>query len=202
MFPDWMDGRVALLLLALLILSPGHTKDPHHHTTDSDGTELPLHFDVPLPQECAVSGTGARRYNQGLCSRKSCRTPDGVCSLPSEQCCYEVGETAAVDFTCSNSRSPERGHMIITCTCQPCGQLKVEVSGEVVSSRGNEPLVLATVVAGGEVVTFTNQRGTFLFETLTPNINPDPDISRGQTSRFGAELNHPPISPAKNKGGP
>ena len=58
--------------------------------------------------------------------------------------------------------------MIITCTCQPCGQLKVEVSGEVVSSRGNEPLVLATVVAGGEVVTFTNQRGTFLFETLTP----------------------------------
>ena len=58
--------------------------------------------------------------------------------------------------------------MIITCRCQSCSQLKAEVSGEVVSSRGNEPLVLATVVAGGEVVTFTNQRGMFSFETLTP----------------------------------
>ena len=79
-----------------------------------------------------------------------------------------MGQTAGVDFTCSDSRSPDRGHVIVTCRCQPCSQLKVEVSGEVVSSQGNEPLVLATVLADGEVVTFTNQRGAFSFETLTP----------------------------------
>ena len=116
-----------------------------------------------------MARTGARKYNQGLCSRKPCRTHEGVCSRPQEHCCYEVGQTAAVEFTCSDSHSPERGHVIITCTCQPCSQLKVEVTGEVVSSHGNKPLVLATVSAGGEVVTFTNQQGTFSFETISPS---------------------------------
>lgn len=114
-----------------------------------------------------MSGTNARSYNQGLCSRRPCKTKTGECIL-SDQCCFEIGETSNVDFTCSDSISSHQGHVIVTCYCQPCSQLHAEVSGNVVSSRRNEPVVLATVLVGGEVVTFTNQEGAFSFETLTP----------------------------------
>ena len=137
------------------------------NVSDAEDAEFPLHFEVPLPQECAVTGTGARAYNQGLCSRRPCRTRDGACAV-TDRCCFEVGETAGVEFTCSDSRSPNRGHVIVTCRCQPCSQLHAEVTGEVVSSLGNEPVVLATVLAGGEVATFTDQHGSFSFETVTP----------------------------------
>ena len=133
-----------------------------------DYTEHPLHFEVPLPQECEVAGTGAHTYNQGLCSRRPCHTDSGACAI-SDVCCFEVSETAAVHFTCSDSHSPNQGHVIVTCRCQPCSQLRAEVSGEVVSSLGGDPVVLATILTGGEVVTFTDQTGSFSFETLTPS---------------------------------
>ena len=44
------------------------------------------------------------------------------------------------------------------------------MSGRVVSScHGNKPVVLAAILVGGEVVTFTDQGGAFSFETLTPS---------------------------------
>ena len=138
--------------------------------TGEEDTEQPLYFEVPLPHECVVTGTGAHTYNQGLCSRQPCRTKEGPCTV-SDVCCYEVGDMAAVDFTCSDSKSPEQGHVIVTCRCQPCSQLRAEVTGEVVSSLGNEPVVLATVLVAGEIATFTDQHGLFSFETLTPMSN-------------------------------
>ena len=130
--------------------------------------EMPLPFDVALPQECTVSATNADTYNQGLCSRRPCKTRDGECAL-SSQCCFEVGDTVNVEFTCSNNSQspPQQGHVIVTCTCQPCSQLHAEVSGKVTSSLQNKPVVLAAVLVGNEVVTFTDQNGAFSFETLT-----------------------------------
>ena len=86
----------------------------------------------------------------------------------SNQCCFGVGQTADVEFTCFNSLSPRHGHVIITCTCQPCTQLHAEVKGKVFSSLENKPVVLAAILVGNEVVTFTDQDGSFSFETLTP----------------------------------
>ena len=134
--------------------------------TDRD-TEIPQLFEVPLPHECTVSGTSAHTYNQGLCSRRPCRTRAGECSQ-SSQCCYEVGQMANVDFTCSDSSSPHHGHVIVMCQCQLCTQLHAEVRGQVLSSLNNEPVVLAAVLVGDDIATFTNQDGTFSFETITP----------------------------------
>ena len=130
------------------------------------GTEPPLLFDVPLPQECTVGGTQAHSYNQGLCSRKPCRTKEGECSV-SKQCCYEVGQTANVDFVCSDTSIPNRGHVIVMCHCQLCSQLHAQVRGKVFSSFQREPVILAAVVVGSEIATFTDQDGSFWFETLT-----------------------------------
>lgn len=132
-----------------------------------DGTELPLRFEVPLPHECTVSGTTTHTYNQGLCSRRPCRTKEGECS-ESNQCCFEVGQTANVDLTCSDTSSPNHGHVIVMCHCQPCSQLHAEVKGTVLSSFQEKPVVLAAVVVGSEIITFTDQDGSFSFKTLTP----------------------------------
>ena len=86
----------------------------------------------------------------------------------SKQCCFEVGQTANVEFTCSDSSSSHHGHVIVMCHCQPCSELHAEVRGKVLSSLRREPVVLAAVVIGSEIATFTDQDGSFSFETLTP----------------------------------
>ena len=126
-------------------------------------------FDVPLPQECTVAGTHTHTYNQGLCSRRPCHTGEGVCA-GSQQCCFEVGEMASVDLACSDSTS-HKGSVIVRCRCQPCSQLRAEIKGKVLSSLSHKPVVLAAVVVGNEIASFTDHEGSFTFEVVTTSSN-------------------------------
>ena len=74
---------------------------------------------------------------------------------------------ATVDFVCSDTSIPNRGHVIVMCHCQLCSQLHAQVRGKVFSSFQREPVILAAVVVGSEIATFTDQDGSFWFETLT-----------------------------------
>ena len=56
---------------------------------------------------------------------------------------------------------------MVTCECQPCNKLHAYTRGEVLSSLSRQPVVLAAVLLGTEVVTFTDQDGKFFFEVTT-----------------------------------
>ena len=132
-------------------------------------TEEPLPFEVPLPEECIVSGTeSSRTYNQGHCSRKPCQTKTGPCS-ESWQCCYEVGQTSKVGFSCSNSTTSLHGSTVVACWCQPCDKLQAEIRGRVLSSLDRKPIVLVAIMISDEIATFTDQNGRFFFQISTSN---------------------------------
>ncbi len=128
--------------------------------------EYPLPFEIPLPAECTVATTTTRTYNQGQCSRRPCQLSAGECR-ESWQCCYEVGQTATVLFSCVNSSSLLKGNVIVTCKCQPCNKLQAQIRGTVLSSLDRQPVVLAAIMVGSEIATFTDQRGKFYFELTT-----------------------------------
>ena len=132
-------------------------------------TEEPLLFEVPLPEECVVSGTeSSRSYNQGQCSRKPCRTETGPCSK-SWQCCFEVGQTSKVKFSCSNSTTSVQGSTIVSCWCQVCDKLQAKIRGHVLSSIDHTPVVLVAIMIADEIATFTDQSGHFFFQISTSN---------------------------------
>ena len=145
-----------------------HTHCQHGTDYDTDSMEAPLPFEVPLPEECTVRGTNSRSYNQGQCSRRPCQTTRGVCA-DSLLCCYEVGQTSKVDFTCSQSANHLQGSVIVMCKCQVCDKLHAQIKGRVLSSRGHQPVVLAAILIGNEIASFTNQEGYFFFELSTHN---------------------------------
>ena len=130
--------------------------------------ELPLPFEIPLPMECTVAGTNARSYNQGQCSRKHCRTVTGECAQ-SWKCCYEVDQISLVKFACSDSDNFLQGSVIVMCRCQICDKLHARIRGQVLSSLDRKPVVLATIMIGSEIATFTDQGGRFFFELTTSN---------------------------------
>ena len=132
-------------------------------------TEEPLPFEVPLPEECIISGTkSSRSYNQGQCSRKPCQTKTGPCS-ESWQCCYEVGQISKVSFSCSNSTTSLHGSTVVACWCQLCDKLQAEIRGRVLSSLDHKPIVLVAIMIGDEIATFTDQSGHFYFQLTTGN---------------------------------
>lgn len=112
----------------------------------------------------------AHSYNQGQCSRKPCKTQSGPCSSLFWQCCYEVGQISSLPFSCLGSTDNLLGsvHVIESCECQPCNKLHASFRGYVLSSRGHQPVVLAAILlAGTEIVTFSDQNGRFFFELTT-----------------------------------
>lgn len=129
--------------------------------------ELPLPFEVPLPAECTIAGTNLRTYNQGQCSRKPCHTGRGECTHSWQWCCYEVGQTSMIRFTCSDSENPLKGNVIVSCKCQPCSSLHAQIKGKVLSSWDRAPVVLAAILIGSEIASFTDQAGKFFFELTT-----------------------------------
>ncbi len=130
--------------------------------------QYPLPFEIPLPVECTVAGTNVRKYNQGQCSRKPCQTSSGECQQ-AWQCCFEVGQISLVRFACVNSSSLIAGSVIVSCKCQPCTKLQTQIKGTVLSSLDSQPVVLAAIMVGSEIATFTDQRGKFFFELATHN---------------------------------
>lgn len=128
--------------------------------------EEPLPFEVPLPAECTVAGTNANSYNQGQCSRQPCRLPSGECAR-SWQCCYEVDKLSPVRFACSDSQNLLSGSVVVLCRCQVCSKLRARIKGRVLSSRDHKPVVLAAIMIGSEIATFTDQEGRFFFELTT-----------------------------------
>ena len=137
---------------------------------DSDlVTEEPLPFEVPLPEECIVTGTkSSTSYNQGHCSRKPCQTKRGPCS-ESWQCCYEVGQTSTVSFSCSNSKTQLHGSTVVACWCQLCDKLQAVIRGRVLSSLDHKPIVLTAIMIADEIATFTDHGGHFFFQLSTSN---------------------------------
>lgn len=146
-------------------------------------TESPQVFRVPLPKECSIPNNQAHSYNQGQCSRKPCRTKQGPCSV-FWRCCYEVGQTSSIPFSCSNSSKHLLGSMIVTCECQPCEKLHAYIRGSVFSSRARKPVVLAAILLGTEMVSFTDENGKFFFELTTGN---------GEVSLLVQEVHHRPV---------
>ena len=134
----------------------------------TDLLEIPLVFEVPLPAECTVAGTNSRSYNQGQCSRKPCQTSKGECAS-SLQCCFEVATTSSVKFTCSDSKKQLKGSVVVMCKCQPCSKLHAQIKGRVLSSLDKTPIVLAAIMVGSEIATFSDQEGRFFFELTTGN---------------------------------
>ena len=118
--------------------------------------------------ECTVAGTNARSYNQGQCSRKHCRTATGECSQ-SWKCCYEVDQISLVKFACADSDNFLQGSVIVMCRCQVCDKLHARIRGQVLSSLDRKPVVLATIVIGSEIATFTDQGGRLFFELTSSN---------------------------------
>lgn len=148
--------------------------------------ESPLPYALPLPSECKVPGTtnSAHSYNQGQCSRQPCQTSTGPCSL-FWHCCFEVGQVSALPLSCSDSSRSLYGTVIVTCECQPCEKQQAHIQGQVFSSRGpQEPVILAAVLLGNEIVTFTDQRGRFAFDLMT---------IEGGVSLLIQEVHHRPV---------
>ena len=132
-------------------------------------TEEPLPFEVPLPEECTITGTNSSRsYNQGQCSRRPCQTKTGPCS-ESWQCCYKVGLTSKVSFSCSNSKTSLQGSTVVACWCQLCDKLQAEVRGRVLSSLDHKPIMLVAIMIADEIATVTDQTGHFYFQLTTNN---------------------------------
>ena len=150
---------------------------------DEVPTEPPEVFRVPLPNECAIPNNPAHSYNQGQCSRRPCHTRAGPCSLL-WRCCYEVGQTSPVPFSCSNSAGQLVGSVIVTCKCQPCEKLHAYIRGHVFSSRMRAPVVLAAVLLRTEMVAFTDENGNFFFELTT---------GEGEVTLLIQEVHHRPI---------
>lgn len=115
-----------------------------------------------------MAGTSARSYNQGQCSRKHCQTATGECAR-SWKCCYRVDQTSIVKLACSDSDNLLQGSVIVTCRCQVCDKLHVQIRGKVLSSLDRKPVVLAAIMIGSEIATFTDQGGRFFFELTTSN---------------------------------
>ena len=137
--------------------------------TDEVISEEPLPFDVPLPEECTITGTrSSRSYNQGQCSRKPCQTKSGPCS-ESWKCCYKVGQTSKVSFSCSGSKTVLQGSTIVSCWCELCDKLQAEIQGRVLSSVDHKPVVLVAIMIADEIATFTDQSGRFYFQLTTNN---------------------------------
>ena len=168
-----VKGRLLLRSLALRIFADSCL---FLYTVSDSGEEYgdlvreePLPFEVTLPEECVVSGTkSSRTYNQGHCSRKPCQTKTGPCSK-SWQCCYEVGQTSKVSFSCSNSTTSLHGSTVVACWCQPCDKLQAEIRGWVLSSLDHKPIVLVAIMISDEIATFTDQSGRFFFQISTSN---------------------------------
>ena len=57
--------------------------------------------------------------------------------------------------------------MIITCECQPCEKLHAYIRGRVLSSHLHQPVVLAAILLGNEIVSYTDGNGKFFFELTT-----------------------------------
>ena len=55
------------------------------------------------------------------------------------------------------------------CRCQVCDKLHARIRGQVLSSLDRKPVVLATIMIGSEIATFTDQGGRFFFELTTSN---------------------------------
>ena len=115
-----------------------------------------------------MAGTSARSYNQGQCSRKQCQTATGECAQ-TWKCCYKVDQISVVKLACSDSDNLLQGSVIVTCRCQVCDQLHTQIRGKVLSSRDRTPVVLAAIMIGSEIATFTDQGGRFFFELTTSN---------------------------------
>ena len=132
-------------------------------------------------------------YDQGQCSRKPCQcgqqahwasakaSTDHQRQHPSESphinknCCFEIAQTSDVSITCLDTEHQLHKSVIKRCSCQPCAKRQATIRGRVLSSLDRAPVVLAVLVLGNELTTFTDKDGRFSIELTTDS--PDPEVS-------------------------
>ena len=109
---------------------------------------------VDLPVGC-INET----FNSQVCSEVPCTTDTGDCAGPDAQCCYREATSTDVTISCPpyNSLTFSQPQ---TCSCQPCGNITIDIIVRVTSSSDGQPVMMAMVeYATGGMPRFTNSLG-------------------------------------------
>lgn len=127
----------------------------------------PLSHEVPLPYNCRLPNSpDSLTFNSGRCSLLPCQTPTGACSHLRHQCCVKAHTTARLSLVCPSLASPQFVAVITSCSCQHCGEHHA-ITGTVLSSLNQDPVVLAAVLVSGVCVSVTDEEGWF--QALLPS---------------------------------
>ena len=127
---------------------------------------------MELPAGCAPE-----TFVSQTCSQVPCTTATGACTAGNgAQCCYREASSSSINIMCLNY-NPFTQSIPQTCSCQPCGDVTIDVVVTVTSSTDGSPVMGAMVeyaIAGGTPVSrLTDSIGMF---TITATVN-DGDVS-------------------------
>ena len=134
-----------------------------------DFTGPPDSETVELPAGCAPE-----TFDSQTCSQVPCTTATGVCTAGNgAQCCYQEASSSSINIICLNY-NPFTQSIPQTRSCEPCGDVTIDVVVTVTSSTDGSPVMGAMVeyaIAGGSTLrTMTDSLGMF---TITATVHDD-----------------------------
>ena len=143
---------------------------------------------MDLPAGCAPE-----TFDSQTCSQVPCTTATGVCTAGNgAQCCYREASSSSINIMCLNY-NPFTQSVSQTCSCQPCGDVTIDVVVTVTSSTDGSPVMGAMVeyaIAGVTAPSIvTDSLGMF---TITATVS-DVDVSFNITEANHMPETHQPI---------
>lgn len=86
-----------------------------------------------MPPTCVVMETNSSTFNNTACDNTLC---DGCSVDDNVTCCCRTNTTTSLEFTCEGA-NPRTRLQPDSCTCQPCGDIFVLSTFQIISSSGN-----------------------------------------------------------------